>query len=236
MIFVGVQEGIQSLDVDFPVLHQPRRFQRGQTRHIDILLHGDEAGERNVHRFHHVLQLLFRVHAVAADRQPGHPRRVRNAQMLGNGGAHLGGVAVSGLAAAEDQIKVPHAADGLREGVAGSQHVRAAQPPVAEHIALIRAHHVGLPDDGLGLGRAHGAHGHGTAVRFPKAQRRFQGVEVIGVHFALYACALEYARFLVHLHLVRGGHLLDADKDSQCRSLLLGRSHRMKNTLIQKRK
>lgn len=148
-------------------------LQAGQARHMNILLHGDQAREGHVHGFDHILQLLLSIHAVAADGELGNPRGMGDAQMLGDGRANLSGIAVGGLLAAEDEIKVANALDGLRKGVAGGEHVRAAQTAVREHIALVRAHHIGFLHHGLRLRRAHGADRHGAAVLSLEAQERF---------------------------------------------------------------
>ncbi|MPN40335.1 hypothetical protein SDC9_187871 [bioreactor metagenome] len=107
----------------------------------------------------HILKLLLHVHPAAGGLDAGHPGRVGDAHMLGDGRAHLGGVPVGGLLSAKDQVKIPHAADGLGEGIAGGQHVRAGKFPAREQNAGIRSHGHGGAQDLLGLRRAHGQSG-----------------------------------------------------------------------------
>ena len=61
-----------------------------------------------------VLELLFHVYAVAFGFQMADPRRMGNTHKLGDCRADLRRIAVCGLLAAEDEVKVARAADGLR--------------------------------------------------------------------------------------------------------------------------
>ena len=210
---IRIQEAGKAGNGDRPVADFARHLERGQARHEDILLHRHKAREGHVHGLNHVLQLLLGVHAVADDGELGHPGRVRDAQIFGNRRADLRGIAVGSLLAAEDQVKIAHGLNGLGERVAGGQHVCAAQTAIGKDIALVRAHHIRLAHDGLRLRRAHRAHNHLAANRLAQTERSFQRVQIVRVHFALDAVALEYAGLFIHLHLVGGRHLLDAYED-----------------------
>ena len=125
----------------------------------DRLGEGHQAGVAHAHDLLAVLRLPEHLQLVGGGllylQGVGH---LGVAQMLGDLGAHLGGVAVDGLLAAEDHVEfalgVLHLPDGLGEDVAGGQGVRPAEGPVGEEIGLVRGdgHQVGpvfadLPDD-----------------------------------------------------------------------------------------
>ena len=52
----------------------------------------------------------------------------------------LRGIAIGGLLAANDQIKVTHTANSLRNGISGCQYVSARKLSVAEQRAAVCAH------------------------------------------------------------------------------------------------
>ena len=127
--------------------------------------------------------------------------------MLGDLGAHLGGVAVDGLLAAEDHVEfalgVLHLPDGLGEDVAGGQGVRPAEGPVGEEIGLVRGDGQAFPQGGLRLGGSHAQHHDlGVGVVVLDAGGRLQGVAVKGVDDAGHAVPDQSVGLRIDLDLV----------------------------------
>ena len=132
--------------------------------------------------------------------------------MLGNLGTHLGGVAVDGLAAGDNEVEV-HRAQGAGDGVGGGEGIGAAELAVGEQDGAVHTHGEGLAEDGLGLGQAHGDDGHLGIVFIFELQSKLQTPLVVGVHDAGQACAVERAGHGVDLGLGRVGHLLYTNND-----------------------
>lgn len=101
-------------------------------------------------------------------------------------GPHLGGIAVNGLLAAEDDADLVAGLlgdplDGGGQYVAGGEGVGAAEAAVGAEDRLIGAHGQRLLEGGFGIGRSHGERHRREAVAVLDPQPLFQGVGVIGV-------------------------------------------------------
>ena len=137
--------------------------------------------------------------------------------MLRDLGADLGGVAVDGLLAAEDDVKLAfqllHLLDGLADDVAGGQGVGTTKGPVADQIRLVGRDSQGLLQHGLRLLGTHGEHhdlGGGVGILDPG--RGFQGIAVKRIQDGGDACADQGIGDRVDLDFRRIRHLLDAYK------------------------
>ena len=146
---------------------------------------------------------------------------LRQAELLGDLRADLGGVAVDRLAAAEHEVGGAELLDRAGERVARGQRVGAGERPVGEQDDLVGAAVQRLAQH-LGRGRrAHGEHGHAAAVAVLEAQRLFEGVQVFGVEDRRQRRPVDGAVVFHGLAGHVGGvrDLLDQDDDAQ---LVLG--------------
>ena len=186
----------------------------GQTRRVDVAVHAEQARE---------LDALLDDLVVKARRDEDHAVlhsvhredvcRMRHAEIFGKLRTDLRRVAVGGLLAADDEVKVACRAHALRERVGGGKHIRARKLAVAEHRAAHSAHADGFENHAFRLRGTHRNGLHRTAVRLDKVERKLDPVQVVGVHLACHAVALQHARDGIDLHIARTGDLLDAYKN-----------------------
>ena len=92
---------------------------------------------------------------------------LRDAELLGRLRPDLGGVAVDGLPAAQDEVDLAELLDGALQGVRGGQGIRAGELAVGQQDHLVGAAEERLAQDVGGLGRAHGDDGDRPAVAAP---------------------------------------------------------------------
>ena len=102
-------------------------------------------------------------------------------EFFGELGADLGGVAVDGLAAAEDEIVLGDFAYGLGEDVGSGEGVGGGGAAVIEKDGAIGAAAEGFAEDFAGGEGSHGDDGDGAAEAFADLEGGFEGVEVFGV-------------------------------------------------------
>ena len=136
---------------------------------------------------------------------------MREVEFFGHLGAYLSGVAVDGLAAAEDDVDLAQLAYGLREGIGGGQGVGACKAGVAEDEAVVGATGAGVFDNLGGTLRAHGDDGDmaaGHAVF--DLQGHLECLEVFGVEDGGQGGTVDGAVGVhgVSAHVVCVGHLL----------------------------
>ena len=129
-------------------------------------------------------------------------------QLLGNLGAHLGGVAVNGLTASDNQVEADFPQGGGDDG-GGGIGVGTAELPCGEEIGLVHTHGQSLPQGPLRLGRTHAQGAHCAAALLPQAQGGFQPGLVVVVDNTGHALADQSVGFRVQLHLGGIGDLLD---------------------------
>ena len=185
-------------------------FVGGQTGGVDIAVHGDEAGQSDGHGDDLFIQaggdIELAIPVIVHRQDVGD---VGNLQIFCHFRTHLGGIAVGGLFAADDQIKLAALADTLGQGVGRGQHVRTGKFPVCQHGAGPDTHADRFLDDGFGLGRPHGNGLHAAAEPLCQRQGSFDAVQVIGVDFAGNTASLQNTGDRIHFHVVGAGHLLD---------------------------
>ena len=128
--------------------------------------------------------------------------------MLGNLRAHLGGVAVDGLASGDDEVIV-ELAEGGGNGVGSGESVGAAELAVAEPDGAVHPHGVSLAEDSFGLRRSHGDDRHVGAVFIFETQGELQASLVVGIHDGGHAVANERSFYGVKLDFSGVRHLLD---------------------------
>src|SRR5699024_9208608 len=104
-------------------------------------------------------------------------------QLLGDLGADLGGIAVNGLAAAENDIVGADAdlVDGGSQDLAGGEGVGTAELAAGHQHAAVSAASDQLAQHALGRGRAHGDDDDLAAGLLFQLQGGLDGVQVIGV-------------------------------------------------------
>ena len=126
-------------------------------------------------------------------------------------GAHLGGVAVDGLTAAEDDVVLVHAQvlDGGGQNLGGGEGVGAAELTGGHQHGLVHAHGLQLQQH-TGGGRGTHRHGDdGAAQLVLQGQGGLHGVHIVGVDDGLHGGAVQRA-VGVDGDLAGGvGHLLD---------------------------
>jgi hypothetical protein len=154
---------------------------------------------------------------------PAHAGDLRQVELLGRLGADLGGVAIDGLPAAQDQVGPAQLAHGLGQRVAGGQRVGPGERLVGQQHDLVGAAEQRLAQHLHGSRRAHRQHGHPPAVAFLQAQRLFEGVQVFGVEDGRQRRPVDRPVLLHGLagHVGRVGNLLDQDDDAQAQASLL---------------
>ena len=141
----------------------------------------------------------------------GHIGHLGDLQLLSDLGAHLGGVAVDGLTAAEDDVILVHTQvlDGGSQDLGGGEGIGAAELAGGHQHGLVHAHGLQLQQH---AGGGRGPHGHGddgAAQLILQGQGGFDGVHIIGVDDGLHGGAVEGA-IGVDGHLAGGiRHLLD---------------------------
>ena len=136
---------------------------------------------------------------------------LRHAELLGQLRADLGGVAVDGLPAAEDDVRV-ELADRAGQDVAGGQRVAGGRPAVGDQDGPVGPADRATPQHVAGRRQAHRDDGHRAAEAVADLQRHLQGVEVLGVEDRRQGGPVDRA---VVLHGLAGDplgvrHLLDA--------------------------
>ena len=189
-------------------------FVGGQPGGVDVAVHADQGGQGHGQVHNLVVQPGGYVQGVVPAVVNGqHIGDVGQAQIFRHLRAHLGGVAVGGLLAAEDQVEFSALADALGDGVGRSQDVGTGKFPVRQHGTLFGTHAHRFLNDGLSLGRAHGQGFHTAAEPLGQFQSGFDGVQVIGVDLAGNTASFQHAGDRIHFHIVGTGHLLDTDKD-----------------------
>ena len=125
---------------------------------------------------------------------------------------HLGGVAVDGLAAGDDQVEADFTQCGGEDG-GGGIGVGAAELPGGEEVRLVRAHGQRLPQGDVRLGRTHTDDGHRSAHLLPELERGLQAGLVVMVDDGGNALADEGIGLRVQLHLGGIGDLLDTNNN-----------------------
>ena len=139
-----------------------------------------------------------------------HVGDLRQVEVLGNLGTHLGGVAVDGLAAGDNQVVI-HCAQGTGDSAGGGQGIGTAKLAVGEQDGSVDAHGEGFAQDGLGLGKTHGDDRDVCTVFIFQLKGELQTTLVVGVHDAGNAFADERAGLGVDFHLGSVRHLFYAN-------------------------
>ena len=139
-----------------------------------------------------------------------HVGDLRQVEVLGDLGTHLGGVAVDGLTAGDDEVEV-HGAEGTGDGAGGGEGIGAAELTVGEQDGAVDAHGEGLAEDGLGLGQTHGDDGDVGTVFVLQLQGVLEAALVVGVHNRGHSLADERTGLRVDFHLGGVRHLLYAN-------------------------
>ena len=154
-----------------------RAARRGAT------VYGDQHRQRDLHRLDTAID-------VAADRGDaildtedffgvGH---LVETEFLGHLRTDLGGIAVDGLTAAEDDVNPADLLDGGREGIGGSEGVSTGEEAVGQQPAFVSSAIEAFTYDFSGTGRAHREHADGGAgVLFFQSERLLEGVQVVGI-------------------------------------------------------
>jgi hypothetical protein len=136
---------------------------------------------------------------------------LRDAELLGQLRAHLGGVAVDGLTTAQHDVEGPGLLHGALQGVRGGQRVGAGELAVGQQDHAVGAPEEGFAQDSGRLGRPHRDHGHGAPAPFLDLEGHLQRVQVLGIEDGRQRVAVHGAVFGHHVarDVVRVGHLLD---------------------------
>ena len=140
-------------------------------------------------------------------------------QFLCHLGTHLGGVAVNGLTASDDDVDIANLLDGGGEGIRSGEGVGACEEAVGEQPARVGSTEEALADDLTGARRAHGEHADGAAwMLLFEAQGLFKGIQVFGVEDGGQGGAVDgaFRRHRVFTHISSIGHLLGKHHDFQC--------------------
>ena len=142
--------------------------------------------------------------------QVGH---LGNAQFFGALGADLGGIAVDGLPAAEDEIVSPDGPHGLTEDIAGGQGIAGGGAAISQEDRPVSAAKQTVAEHIGRLGGAHADHSDRSAVLAADFEGRFQGMEVFGVKNRRQRAAIDRSVLLHGLgrNIGRIRHLLDTN-------------------------
>ncbi len=196
-------------------------LERGDPGRVDLLQHRDHG--RDIHLqdidtvFHHAVDYDFLFIHGFHFLDIGH---VRPVQPGGDPGAHVAGVPVVGLLAANHEVDralfLGDLLDTLEQGVGRRPGVRAGEGAARQMKGLVRPARDGLAKRLFRLGRPHGddrdrAPRH--ALLDPHAL--FNGVLVEGVDGRRHALAFQGPGDRVNLDVGSGRRLLDADNDMQ---------------------
>ena len=183
---------------------------------------GDDAGSLHLEHLVAVLELFADGEGLGGliVLEVFHVGDLRQVEVLGNRGTHLGGVAVDGLTAGDDEVDI-HGAQGAGEGAAGGQRIGTAELAVGEQDGAVDTHGEGLAEDGLGLGKTHGDDGDVGTVFVLQLQGVFKAALVVGVHNRGNALADERTGLRVDFHLGGVRHLLYANYNVHCLNFLL---------------
>ena len=144
---------------------------------------GDDAGGLHLEHLVAVLELFLDGEGLGGlvVLEVLHVGDLRQVEVLGDLGTHLGGVAVDSLAAGDDEVDI-HGAQGAGEGAAGGQRIGTAELAVGEQDGAVDTHGEGLAEDGLGLGQTHGDDGDVGTVLVLQLQGVLKTALVVGVH------------------------------------------------------
>ena len=175
---------------------------------------GDDAGGLHLEHLVAVLELFLDGEGLGGlvVLEVFHVGDLRQVEVLGDLGTHLGGVAVDGLAAGDDEVEV-HGAEGTGDGAGGGEGIGAAELTVGEQDGAVDAHGEGLAEDGLGLGQTHGDDGDVGTVLVLQLQGVLEAALVVGIHDRGYSLADERTGLRVDFHLGGVRHLLYANYD-----------------------
>ena len=149
-----------------------------------------------------------------------HVGDLRQVEVLGDLGSHLGGVTVDGLAAGDDEVDI-HGAQGAGEGAAGGQRIGTAELAVGQQDGAVDTHGEGFAEDGLGLGQTHGDDGDVGTVFVLQLQGVLKAALVVRVHNRGNALADERTGHGIDFHLGGVRHLLYANYNVHCLNFLL---------------
>src|SRR5450759_1273044 len=138
---------------------------------------------------------------------------LRDAELLGRLRADLGGVAVDGLAAAQDEVELTELLDSALEDVGGGEGVRTGELAVRQQDDFVGSAEEAVAQDVGGLGRSHRDHGDRAAGPVLDLERHLKGVEVLGIEDRGQGATVHGAVFGHHLarEVVRIGDLFDQD-------------------------
>ena len=104
------------------------------------------------------------------------------AELLGHLRTHLGGVAVDGLPAADDDVHIANLLDGRGQRIRGGQRVGTGKQAVGEQPARIGTAIQSLTDNLAGTRRTHREESYGRAlVLLLQSECLLKGVQVFGI-------------------------------------------------------
>ena len=177
---------------------------------FDDRYHGGQLG---FHDFIAILMLAVHFERVASDFDFRRIGDLRNPQVLGNAGSHLGSVAVNCLLAAENQIHRSHFFDRRGQRIGRRQSIRAAKSSVADQHRFVRTHGQTFFQ---GVGSLRGPHrnnAHLAPMLFFQLQGNLHRNLVKRIDNAGHAFADERVLDRVDLNFRCVRHLLDTDHD-----------------------
>ena len=141
---------------------------------------------------------------------------LREAELLSDLRTHLGGVAVDGLAAAEDDVVVTDFLDSLSQRIRCGEGVGTTEDTVSEDNAGVGATIDCFTNDFRGAGQSHSEHSHcRTGVSVFDAEGLLEGVEVFRVEDSGQGGAVDGAILLhrIFAHVASVRHLLSEHND-----------------------
>ena len=186
--------------------------------HIGAFQHRDHAGQARLQQLRAAFGTALELHHAAVvvefdDRR--HIGELQHVEALGDAGADLGGVAVDGLLAGEDDVGraegLADLADRLGERIGRGQRVGAREEAVGEQDGAVGADRQRLAQRIGRHRRAHGQHGHFAADLVAKAQGLFQREQVIRIDDRRHALPHDRIGHRMDADLRRVRNLLDAD-------------------------
>ena len=198
---------------------------------VQLLDAGDEAGslghDGHIAVFQHALD--GDLAAVVGD--AGRIGDLGDAQLLGDLGTDLSGIAVDGLTAAEDDVAFAETVglDAGGDDLAGGEGIGTAELTAGDQDGLVGAHGQQLMDHGGGSRRTHDDDDDlGIRNLIAEGQSSLDGVQVVGVGDGGHGGTVQSAVFLDG-HLAGGvGNLLDANENIHVLFLLLTSAARRK--------